>query len=143
MSLSEKVFSIIKIIGAIYLGYLAFKTWKYVGQTEITGKSNEVSLIKTVQKGIVINLLNPKLTLFFLSFLPQFVPANIENKTYAMILLSLVFMGMTLIIFILYGLLASQASKMVKHNKRIMKTIERGFAIVFASLAVKLALEDK
>jgi threonine/homoserine/homoserine lactone efflux protein len=60
-----------------------------------------------------------------------------------MIILSLIFMGMTLIVFMVYGLLASQASNLIKNNKRIMKIIEKGFAVIFAGLAVKLAFEDK
>jgi threonine/homoserine/homoserine lactone efflux protein len=143
MNLSAKVFSIIKMSGAIYLGYLAVKTWKHAGETTLEGNKESLGLIKTAQKGIILNLLNPKLTLFFLSFLPQFIPTKTDKTTQYMIILSLIFMGMTLIVFMVYGLLASQASNLIKNNKRIMKIIEKGFAVIFAGLAVKLAFEDK
>lgn len=143
MNLSAKVFSTIKMIGAIYLGYLAIKTWMHAGEAELGEHETELGLITTAQKGIVINLLNPKLTIFFFSFLPQFIPENAKNTVYYMILLSLMFMIMTLIVFILYGLLASQASRIIRKNKKIMKTIERGFACIFAGLAMKLAFEEK
>jgi threonine/homoserine/homoserine lactone efflux protein len=143
MNLSAKVFSTIKMIGAIYLGYLAIKTWMHAGEAELGEHETELGLITIAQKGIVINLLNPKLTIFFFSFLPQFIPENAKSTVYYMILLSLMFMIMTLIVFILYGLLASQASRIIRKNKKIMKTIERGFACIFAGLAMKLAFEEK
>jgi threonine/homoserine/homoserine lactone efflux protein len=143
MNLSAKVFSIIKMGGAFYLGYLAIKTWIYAGKTELGENESKMGLLKTAEKGIVINLLNPKLTIFFLSFLPQFIPVNTDNTMYYMIILSLVFMVMTLIVFIFYGVLANQASRVIRKNKKIMKTIEKGFACIFAGLALKLAFDKE
>ena len=76
MNMSAKVFMLIKYLGAAYLLYLAVKTWKNAGTLEIGNNEAKQGVIKTAEKGIVLNLLNPKLTLFFLSFLPQFIPNN-------------------------------------------------------------------
>ena len=143
MNMSAQVFGIIKILGSIYLFYLAIITWIYAGKTQlITDKENNKNT-EIVKKGIIINLLNPKLTIFFLSFLPQFIPINTTNSTLSMIILSLFFMLMTLIVFVLYGLFASFISEMVLKSNSIMKNIERSFAVIFAGLAVDLAVSKK
>jgi threonine/homoserine/homoserine lactone efflux protein len=143
MNMSAKVFMLIKYAGAAYLLYLAWKTWSTAGNIEFGSDTIAPQCMRVAAKGIVLNLLNPKLTLFFLSFLPQFIPAGAENKTYCMIVLSLIFMAMTLVLFTGYGLLAAVIRNLVVRKKNIMKNIERGFACVFAGLAVKLALEDR
>lgn len=143
MNMSAKVFTVIKMMGSAYLLYLAWKTWTGAGKTVLSDKQAKGSFLDTIVKGIVINVLNPKLTLFFLSFLPQFVPATNGTYVNSMILLSFMFMAMTLLVFIGYGVLASLISDLVLMKKNIMKSIERGFALVFAGLAVKLAFEDK
>lgn len=143
MNLSAKMFSFLKIGGALYLFYLAVKTWKYAGKSELTLSNVRKDKFEIVKKGIIINLLNPKLTLFFLSFLPQFIPSTANNATVSMIELSVVFMVMTLVVFIIYGFLASSISNIVLKSNTLMKNIERGFAVVFAGLAVKLALTKR
>ena len=143
MNMSARVFFIVKMMGSGYLMYLAWKTWKTAGEIEFSEEKNDQNLLQVIKKGIVLNLLNPKLTLFFLSFLPQFIPTNINSKIFYMTILGLVFMIMTLTIFIGYGLLASFLSKVIVKKKNIMKSLERGFACIFAGLAIKLALTKK
>jgi threonine/homoserine/homoserine lactone efflux protein len=143
MNMSAKVFMVIKYAGAAYLLYLAWKTWTTAGSIEFGRDTIAPQCIHVAAKGIVLNLLNPKLTLFFLSFLPQFIPAGAENKTQCMIILSLIFMVMTLVLFTGYGLLAAVIRNLVVQRKSIMKNVGRGFACIFAGLAVKLALEDR
>ena len=143
MHLGAKVFLVIKYAGCLYLLYLAVKTWKYAGQTQLSACESKKNLLGIVWKGILVNILNPKLTLFFLSFLPQFIPADTTDASEAMLILSAIFMLMTLIVFILYGLLASKVSSIVQARKSLMKKIERSFALVFAGLAVKLAIPEK
>ena len=143
MHLSAKVFLVIKYVGFLYLLYLAVKTWRYAGQTQFSASESKKNLLGIVWKGILVNILNPKLTLFFLSFLPQFISADTENVYVAMLILSGIFMLMTLLVFVLYGLLASKVSSIVQARKSLMKKIERSFALVFAGLAVKLAIPEK
>ncbi|MFA6508552.1 MAG: LysE family translocator [Treponemataceae bacterium] len=143
MNMSAKVFMTIKFLGAGYLLYLAWKMWMSVGMLEIKKESGQNNYLKIVIKGIFLNLLNPKLTLFFFSFLPQFVTSDPSGFLVNMIRLSFVFMIMTLIVFIMYGVLASMISEYLLRAKKVVRTIERGFAFVFAALAIKIALTDK
>jgi threonine/homoserine/homoserine lactone efflux protein len=143
MNMSARAFAAVKYIGAAYLLYLAWKTWASAGSAEFGKETAAPRFGGVIGKGIALNLLNPKLTLFFLSFLPQFIPAGEGQTMRYMIVLSLVFMALTLIVFIGYGLLATAIREIVLKRKSLMKNIERGFACVFAGLAVKLALEDR
>ena len=143
MNMSAQVFTLLKMLGAGYLLYLAWKTWSTAGGLATHEEKREQNALQIVQRGILLNLLNPKLTLFFFAFLPQFIPAHSETALLSMVVLSGMFMGMTLIIFMLYGLLASSISHLIMHNKRILRNIERGFACVFAGLALKLAFTEK
>lgn len=143
MHISAQLFIIMKILGSVYLFYLSWKTWISAGKITFSDEKEDVTILQIIQKGILLNILNPKLTLFFLSFLPQFIPANLKNTTSPMILLSLVFMAMTFFVFVGYGILASFVSDMIIKSKNMMKNIERSFACIFAALAVKLATSEK
>ncbi|RPI94375.1 MAG: LysE family translocator, partial [Chloroflexi bacterium] len=90
-----------------------------------------------------INLLNPKLTIFFFAFLPLFVSKNSPSPTIEMISLSAVFMGMTFIIFALYGILASAISAYIMNSTKLVKRFQQAFAVLFAAFAVKLAMSEK
>jgi len=143
MNMSAQIFLIIKMLGSVYLFYLAIKTWIYAGKSQLVTDKENSKNIDIVKKGIILNLLNPKLTIFFLSFLPQFLPTNSTNSTFSMIILSLFFMLMTLIVFILYGIFASIISEIVLKSNKVIKNIEKSFAIIFAGLAVDLAISKK
>ena len=143
MNMSARAFMVIKFAGVAYLMYLAWKTWTSAGSMELGRDKMERQYAGVAIKGVALNLLNPKLTLFFLSFLPQFIPSGAGNKTEVMILLSLVFMMMTLVIFIGYGLLAAMIRTVIIKKRNVMKDVEKGFACIFAGLAVRLAMEDK
>jgi threonine/homoserine/homoserine lactone efflux protein len=143
MHMSAKLFIIIKVLGSVYLFYLAWKTWISAGKMTVSGEKKEVTVFQVISKGFFINILNPKLTLFFLSFLPQFIPAGEANAAMPLIKLSLVFMIMTFIVFVAYGILSSLISEMITKRKSIMKYIERGFACIFALLAIKLVTTEK
>src|SRR5262245_28382278 len=106
MNISAQIFSVLKLAGAAYLLYLAWNMWREAGTLEINKKDIETSLTKIILKAIAINLLNPKLTIFFFAFLPLFVSKASSSPTMEMLLLSSVFMGLTLIVFALYGILA-------------------------------------
>ncbi len=94
-----------------------------------------------ISKGILINLLNPKLTIFFLSFLPQFITVA-GNYRLEMIWMSLQFMLMTLLVFICYGLLASGFRKIIMASDNVMAWIQRAFGMALLIFAAKLALSD-
>ena len=143
MNMSAQLFSILKWAGALYLLYLAWNMWREAGTLEINKKSTETSFTKIIMKAIAINLLNPKLTIFFFAFLPLFVSKNSTSPALEMILLSVVFMGLTLIVFALYGILASGISAYLRNSSKGVKRLQQAFAIILAGFAVKLALNEK
>jgi threonine/homoserine/homoserine lactone efflux protein len=143
MNMSAQVFSILKLMGSAYLLYLAWNMWREAGTLEINRKNTETSTSQIIIKAIAINLLNPKLTIFFFAFLPLFVSKNSASPTLEMILLSVVFMAITLIVFVLYGILASGISAFLMKSSIAIKRIQRTFAVILAGFAVQLALSEK
>lgn len=143
LNTSAQAFSILKVAGSVYLLYLAWNMWREAGTVVINRKSKETNAIQIAVKAIAINLLNPKLTLFFFAFLPLFVSKHSSSPTLEMILLSAVFMGMTLIVFALYGILASSVSTYLINSSKAIKRFQQAFAILLAAFAVKLALSEK
>ena len=96
-----------------------------------------------VVKAIFLNLLNPKLTIFFLAFLPQFVDQSASSPLAQLLLLSGVFMAMTLAVFVVYGLLAHTFRRAVIESPRVQSWLRRGFAVTFAGLGAQLALSER
>lgn len=143
LNMSAQVFSVLKWGGALYLLYLAWNMWREAGTLEINQKSAERGVTRIIIKAIAINLLNPKLTIFFFAFLPLFVSKNSSSPTMEMMLLSTVFMGVTLIVFALYGVLASGISAYLLNSSGAVKRLQQAFAIILAGFAVKLALSEK
>ena len=143
LNMSAQVFSALKIAGAMYLLYLAWNMWREAGTLEINNKSTGFSITQIVIKAIAINLLNPKLTIFFFAFLPLFVSKDSASPTLDMVTLSAVFMGMTFLIFALYGILASGISAYLINSSRAVKRLQQAFAAVIAIFAVKLALSEE
>jgi threonine/homoserine/homoserine lactone efflux protein len=143
LNMSAQVFSILKTAGALYLLYLAWNMWHEAGTLEINPKSTETSAAKIILKAIAINLLNPKLTIFFFAFLPLFISKSSSSPTLEMITLSVIFMGLTLIVFALYGILASGISVYLMNSSKAVKRIQQAFAVILAGFAVKLALSQK
>ena len=94
-------------------------------------------------KAFLVNILNPKLTIFFLAFLPQFVQPNAASPLAQLLLLSGIFMAMTFAVFVVYGCLAHAFRKAVIESPRVQSWLRRSFAAAFAGLGVNLALSDK
>ncbi len=142
MHSSAILFELLKYAGAAYLCFLAFSMWRNVSKFQIDKNTKRISNFHIIRRAILINALNPKLTLFFLAFLPQFIATDTHSPTLDFILLSSVFMLATLVIFIGYGIFASKMRHYIIHSERIMRYIQRGFAAIIASLAAKLALTE-
>ena len=92
-------------------------------------------------RGVLINTLNPKLSIFFLALLPPFLSGNAATATAEMMTLGAVFMALTFVVFVGYGVFAAQARVLILGNARLMAWINRGFAAIFAALAGRLVLE--
>jgi threonine/homoserine/homoserine lactone efflux protein len=143
LNMSAQVFSVLKIAGSIYLLYLAWNMWRAAGTLEMHQKSTETSAVQIALKAIALNLLNPKLTIFFFAFLPLFISKNSTAPTSEMILLSVVFMAITFVIFALYGILASGVSAYIANSSKAVQRFQQTFALILAAFAVKLALSEK
>lgn len=139
---SALLFQIIKFVGVAYLLYLAWGMWKETGGLVLDDNGERASMLAISTKGFLINILNPKLSVFFLAFLPQFVPAQAVSPLISMFVLGVVFMAMTLFVFIFYGFLANSVSTYVVSSPKIMKYVQRTFSATFAMLGAKLAFAE-
>lgn len=140
---SAVAFQIFKWLGVLYLAYLAWTMWKESGSIDFERKQSETSYPEIAWRAILINVLNPKLSVFFLAFLPQFIPAQAASPIPHMLVLSAVFMLMTLVVFIGYGLLARQLRSYLAHSPSLVGNIQRLFAGLFVALGLKLAAMER
>jgi len=143
LHMSARAFQALKIAGALYLLYLAWSMWRDTGTIKFNRTVEKRNAFQIILKGILINILNPKLTLFFFAFLPLFVSADTASPTAEMLGLSAVFMGMTFVVFTLYGILASGVSIYLTKSPVAIKRLQRSFAVIFAALAAQLALSKQ
>jgi len=143
MHTSALAFQVLKYAGVAYLLYLAVITWRDrspLATQAIQGKGGAPGL---VVKAFLINILNPKLTIFFLAFMPQFVEPGAASPLAELVLLSAIFMAMTFGVFVVYGLLAHAFRKAVVESPRVQAWLRRGFAAAFAALSGQLALSER
>ena len=143
LHMSAIVFQAVKYAGAIYLFYLAWTMWRETGTFKFNSPMNRKGLIQIAIKGFLINILNPKLSIFFLAFLPLFISPDTSSPLFEMVVLGGVFMALTLIIFILYGISANGFRQHVVNSPNVIAWIQRSFAATFAVLGLKLALTDQ
>lgn len=140
---SALIFEGLRYLGAAYLLYMAFAIWRDHSTMDIDEKQVQKSHVKVAINGCLINILNPKLTLFFLAFLPQFIPATAPDATMRMIILGIIFMVMTFVIFTGYGLFAALARRHVLTRPRVMLWLRRSIAGIFVLLGAKLAFSSR
>ncbi|MDQ8203780.1 LysE family translocator [Pelagicoccus sp. SDUM812003] len=140
---SALAFQIVKYVGVVYLLYLAFSTMRSrsaVTEGEQVSPQGQLSI---VTKAILINVLNPKLTVFFLAFLPQFIRKEGASYLIQLTTLSLLFMILTLLVFVGYGLLANRFRSSVMESPSAQKWSRRVVAGTFASMGLRLALSER
>jgi threonine/homoserine/homoserine lactone efflux protein len=140
---SVLAFQTFKYLGVAYLLYLAWNALKERGALSVEKKINVRSALQVTVTGILINILNPKLSIFFLAFLPQFVSSAESHPLWHMAELSGVFMAMTFVIFVGYGLFAAAVRSHMISRPRVMAWMRRSFAAAFVALGIKLALADR
>jgi threonine/homoserine/homoserine lactone efflux protein len=117
--------------------------WRQTGTPELTAEQKAKTMFRTALKGFLINILNPKLTVFFLAFLPQFIPARAPMPVLNMLVLGGVFMGMTWVVFIVYALLADKARTWIVNSPGKVLHVQRTFAVMFAMLGARLAFSGR
>jgi len=144
---SALAFQAVKLAGVAYLLYLGWGMWREGGTLQVgrpEGANHESSgALRVAVRGFLINILNPKLSIFFLAFLPQFTPADAVDPLWVMAGHSAVFMLMTFVVFVLYGMFAALARTHVIASPDVMRWLRRCFAGVFAALGARLALMER
>jgi threonine/homoserine/homoserine lactone efflux protein len=147
---SALAFETFKWLGVAYLLYMAWNALKERGALRIDNDkaaANEKldlrAAIKITVEAVLINILNPKLSIFFFAFLPQFVAADEAHPLSLMLMLSAIFMGLTFAVFAVYGLFAAAIREHVITRPRVLTWMRRTFAAAFVALGAKLALTER
>lgn len=139
---SALAFQVIKYAGVAYLLYMAWMTLKEHGALRVETDDAPRSNGQVIVSAILVNVLNPKLSIFFFAFLPQFVSLSEESPLLRMVALSLVFMAMTFAVFVVYGVFAASVRDHVISRPRILAWMRRAFAAAFVALGAKLAAAE-
>lgn len=143
MHTSAVAFQGLKILGVLYLLYMAWATLKEQGSLSVEADGTKHSAGRMILRAVLVNVLNPKLSIFFLAFLPQFVSDADPQPLALMLELSGVFMALTFAVFVVYGLFAAAVRDQVVSRPRVIAWMRRSFAAAFAALGVKLALAER
>ena len=140
---SATAFDVLRYAGVAYLLYMGWATWRSPAALEVRADAPARSTGRRIAEAMLVNLLNPKLSLFFLTFLPQFIAPGEAQPTQRMAQLSLVFMAMTLVVFLGYGVFAARFRDQVLQRPSVLVWLRRGFAAAFVALGGKLALMQR
>ncbi len=143
MHASALAFQVLKYAGVAYLFYLAVATRRDRSAFSVDGSAVKVSAVGIVGRAFLLNILNPKLTIFFLAFLPQFIDPASSQPLLHLLTLSAVFMAMTLAVFVVYGLLANGFRRLVMESARVQRGLRYVFAGAFAALGARLAASER
>ncbi len=138
---SAVMFNVVKFLGVAYLLWLAWSALTSGGALRVEPATSTEPGFAVARRGALINILNPKLSIFFLSLLTPFLSGDPDTVARETLLLGGIFMSMTFAVFILYGLFAAQARDWLLGSARAMRWLNRSFAAIFALLAGRLALE--
>ncbi|RWE61140.1 LysE family translocator [Mesorhizobium sp.] len=140
---SALAFETLKYLGVAYLLYMAWNTLKESGGLNVGQDVARRSAGKVITSGILINILNPKLSIFFFAFLPQFVSTTEPHALSKMLELSTVFMLLTFVVFVGYGIFAASIRSHVVSRPMVLTWMRRTFAGAFVALGAKLALTER
>jgi threonine/homoserine/homoserine lactone efflux protein len=140
---SALAFNVVKYAGVAYLLIMAWRTLRATGALRVDAADDRRSDLRIVVDAILVNLLNPKLSIFFVAFLPPFINGNDPHALLRLAELSGVFMLVTFAVFALYGLFAAAVRDRVLGRPRVMAWMRRSFAAAFAGLAVRLAVTER
>lgn len=142
VEMSNEAFTTMKLLGAGYLLYLGISLIRSSSKLDLENAKTQDKPGPIVVRGILINLLNPKLTLFFFSFLPQYISLHEEGYLMESVLYGLTFMLVSLIVFIAYGVLAGAAKNFIIHSPKRVNVLQKIFGLIFVIFAVQLALSS-
>ena len=140
---SALAFQVVKYAGVAYLLYMAWMTLRKQGTLKVEPDRAPRSNGQVIASAVLVNVLNPKLSIFFFAFLPQFVSLGEASPLLRMVELSLVFMAMTFTVFVVYGVLAASVRDHVIARPRILAWMRRTFAAAFVALGARLAVAER
>jgi threonine/homoserine/homoserine lactone efflux protein len=140
---SALAFAALKWCGVAYLLYMAWQALRETGALAIKAEAPQKSDRRVIVTAILINILNPKLSIFFYAFLPQFIAADEPHPLTRLLELSGVFMLMTFAVFAVYGLFAAAVRDRIISRPKVLAWLRRSFAAGFAALGAKLALSER
>ena len=140
---SALAFQTLKYLGVAYLLYMAWSALKQQGALQVEREAGYRSANRVIVSAVLINILNPKLSIFFFAFLPQFVSTAEADPLSLMLELSAVFMLLTFVVFVGYGLFAASVRNHVVSRPRVLTWMRRAFAGAFVALGAKLALAER
>ena len=140
---SGVAFETIKYLGVAYLLWMAWSTWRDTGALRVEDAPHPGSRRAVIVSGVLVNLLNPKLTIFFFAFLPQFVAPDGDGAVLLMVWLSAIFMAVTLVVFSVYGVFAAAVRREVISRPKIVAWMRRSFAATYVILAGRLAAQTR
>ncbi|GEO83942.1 hypothetical protein GCM10007920_09660 [Ciceribacter naphthalenivorans] len=143
LSTNDAAFNLLKFAGALYLIYMAISVWRDTSLLTPATDERPRSGREIIRHAVLINLLNPKLSIFFLALLPQFVHSDEPNALLAMTCYSIAFMLLTLVVFALYGWFAALTRDRVLRSRVLTNGIRRTFAAGFLFLGMRLALAER
>lgn len=143
MHASALAFQVLKVAGVAYLFYVAYATWRDTAAFSVDRSVSRARPAGIVAKGFLLNILNPKLTIFFLAFLPQFVEPGALQPLVQLLTLSGIFMAMTFAVFVVYGLVAHAFRRHVIESASVQRWLRYGFAAAFAGLGAQLAASER
>jgi threonine/homoserine/homoserine lactone efflux protein len=140
---SSLAFQTFKYVGVAYLLFMAWRTLKERGALDVEPDPGVRSAVDVIVSAVLVNFLNPKLSIFFFAFLPQFVQADDPHRLSRMLGLSAVFMLLTFVVFAGYGLFAASVRRHVLARPGVLTWLRRSFAGAFVALGAKLALTER
>lgn len=142
ISISEKAFIVLKILGALYLFYFGASMIFYKTKLDFYKTINENKASIIMLRGILLNLLNPKPILFFLSYIPQYISKDSQSYIIESSILGLVFMILTFVVFIIYGIMAGAMKNIVMKSPKMLEYIQKLFGIIFIVFAINLVMSS-
>lgn len=138
LAMGGVAFEVLRWVGIAYLLYMAWSTWRSTGALTVDESTPQRSVPRTIANAVLANLLNPKLTLFFFAFLPQFIRADAPSLP-QMLTLSGIFMALTFVVFAMYGLAASFFRRHLVDRPTVTRRLQKGFALGYLGIGVGLA----
>ena len=133
-------FALLKTAGVIYLVYLAYKAIKHRKELMKVSEQSSKPIHHLIGRGFLMNILNPKVALFFLAFLPQFVSGGSGSTFFQIVILGIVFIILVIIVFGAIGLTAGTFGQFLTRNRKANEILNWLCAAVFLGLGIKLAL---